>query len=64
METKIKVNFKNGTARYYKGKNSHGQIFFTDNETEAYDYSPRAKGAMNQISNRISATYGVKCEYV
>lgn len=61
---KIKVIFQNGTIKYYKGKDSRGKIFLGNDETEAYDYSPRAKGAMNQISNRISATYGADCEYI
>nr|WP_300842336.1 hypothetical protein [uncultured Acetatifactor sp.] len=61
---KIRINFKSGAVKYYKGKDRYGKIFFTTNESEAKDYSPRAQGAMNQISNRISATYGAECEYV
>lgn len=63
---KIKITFKSGNIKYYKGKDKHGNLLLANSENEAKDYSPRAQGSMNQLCNRImNEIYGaVKCEYI
>ena len=52
-----------GSEKYYGGKDKKGEMIFTDKK-RAKEYSPRAKGSLNQVIYDIEKNYGGKCEYV
>lgn len=58
----LKVIRKNGSIQYYAGKDKNGRIILTDRK-KAKEFSPRAKGAMNQIIYQIEKEQNASCEY-
>lgn len=50
---KMKIIFKTGETKYYAGKSRSGEIMMVSNEKNAKEFSTRAKGALNQIGNRL-----------
>ncbi len=62
---KLMITTKSGDKMYYGGKRKDGSYIITENVTRAKEFSPRAKGSMNQVWGNIEKQYpGYKCEYV
>lgn len=62
---KLMITAKNGSKMYYGGKRKDGSYIITENVTRAKEFSPRAKGSMNQVWSNIEKQHpDYKCEYV
>lgn len=60
---KMKIIYKTG-VKYYAGKNKYGEIKLVSNEKAAKEFSQRAKGALNQIGNKLLSMGAIDYEYI
>ena len=62
---KLMITDTNGNKMYYGGRRKDGSYKITSSASDAFSFSPRAKGSMNQVWGNPQKQYpDYKFEYV
>ena len=62
---KLMITDTNGNKMYYGGRRKDGSYKITSSVSDAFDFSPRAKGNINQVWGNLQKQHpDYKFEYV